>query len=222
MVPGTLEGDFLVMNNFIGAVPHTVLVCRLGAEEGNVDGVKRQRFAGFRPQQDGLPIEEMAAGEKNGDALHARESLCRGEAVRDHSERRNWLVAQGLCQGGNRGSGIKINGGARLDQLTGASGDTVFCVPKLRLTFTERSETLIKITDRAAKGANDPFFSGERSQVAPGRGFGNLEQAADFLNGEVRSLLEESGQLLASCLDEVKGNFQVKPTLNVFYDWSQS
>lgn len=211
-MPGAFEGNLLVMNNFFRAVPHTVLVCRLRAEEGNVDGVKRQRFTGFGPQQDGLPMEEMAPGEKNGDALHARESLCRGEAVRDDPERRHWLVAKGLCQSGDGGSGIKINGGAGLNQLTGASGDTVFSVPKLRLTFAERSETLIKIADRAAEGANDPFFTGERSQVAPGRGFGNLEQAADFLNREVRSLLEESGQFLASRLDEVKGNFQVKLT----------
>lgn len=162
-------------NNFIRAVPHTAFVRRLGAEKGNIDRIKGECFPGLRSKQDRLPIQEMAAGEINRNAIDAGESFRGGQAVRNNAQGSYRFLAEGLRKRSNGGSGVEINGGSSLNQLTGADPDTVFSVAAVGLAFPEGGESLVKIADSTAESPDNAIFPGKRPQIAPSRSFGNLK-----------------------------------------------
>ncbi len=67
---------------------------------------------------------------------------------------------------------------------------------------------MVVIGERAAVGAADLLAGGERREVAPGRGLGNLETGADFIDGHIGVVKQPSGELLTACGDDMEGDFQ--------------
>ncbi len=195
---GFLEGD-----DFFLRVPDAGLVDSFGGEDGEVvipECAGRERAG---TEENRLPDDELAAEQVDGDALDLREHFGDREIDRNDGEGKNGVATEFF--------GHEIDGGSRIEEAdhVGAekgeslSGQAAFAGDVGAEAFVEGGEAAVVKGDRTAEGALDILLLGQDSEIAPGRGLGNRESAADFRNGQVLALLQKLRELFATLPDNM-------------------
>ncbi len=204
---GMLEADDVALG-----IPEARVRHPLGAEEGEVDLLRRCGLHRLIAEQDRLALEELATQHDRLGTGKGAERFEQGEIVGDDRETLGKMTPEFLCDREGRGARVEIDLHAGLHKGGSRAGDAALGLGAMAQTLAERGEGRVELPERASVGAGDPVLAFERGEIPASRRLGDPQLLAELADRQISPLQKELCQAGTPGFDDMSGNAHGPPS----------